>query len=216
MLKKENEEQFETETTLKQIFLEWAESSTSHGFPNIFRTKIIAIKIMWLIFLIVSSGLCGYMVMKSILDYLSFDVITKIRIQNEVPMEFPTITICNLNPFYKKQIHVYMQEVLGYNFSDFDELNITDFDNGIYLISNLFKEPSFSQEKLKETGPSIDQMLIYCSFMSLECTKDDFEWYFMPDYGNCYRFNSGKNSTSDQVPIKEIYSPGVWTSVIRR
>jgi hypothetical protein len=215
MLKKLNnsdEEQTDSKITIKRIFWEWAETSTSHGFPHIFRTKFIAIKIMWLIFLFISTCLCGYMVMKSILDYLSFDVITKIRVQNEVPMEFPTITICNLNPFYKNQTLTYMQQVLGYNFSDFGELNETDFNKGNYFLSNFLNEPSFSDQKRKEVGPSIDLMLISCLFMSNTCSKDDFEWYFMLDYGNCFRFNSGINSSGDQVPIKKVYSPGVWTS----
>jgi len=84
---------------LKKRFVEWSSSSTSHGYPNIFRTDKWLIKIMWFLFILLSTGFCFYMVTKSVMDYLNHDVVTKIRVFNEAPIEFPTITICNLNPF---------------------------------------------------------------------------------------------------------------------
>ncbi|RNA33006.1 hypothetical protein BpHYR1_001857, partial [Brachionus plicatilis] len=38
----------EGKTKTFDIFKEWTESMTMHGFPNIFRTKFLAIKIMWI------------------------------------------------------------------------------------------------------------------------------------------------------------------------
>ena len=38
-------------------------------------------------------------------------------------------------------------------------------------------------------------MLISCSFSGKKCSKDDFEWSFHPFYGNCFAFNSNKNSS---------------------
>jgi hypothetical protein len=45
--------------------------------------------------------MCAFMVARGILEYLEFDVVTKVGYFNEVPAEFPTITICSINSYEK-------------------------------------------------------------------------------------------------------------------
>ena len=74
--------------SLKDLVL----ASTSHGLPSIFRTERIVLKIMWLCFLLGSSGVGFYMVVTAVQGYLDFDVVVKIRLIKEIPTEFPTIS----------------------------------------------------------------------------------------------------------------------------
>ena len=70
----------QTRSKIKKKFIEWSISSTSHGYPHIFRNSRTSIKILWTICFIISAGLCAFMVYKSIMDYLKFDVVTKVKL----------------------------------------------------------------------------------------------------------------------------------------
>ena len=70
--------------------------STSHGLSNVFRSKRISMKVMWFFLFTASSSFGVSMVIRSIFQYLQFEVVTKIDIINESPTEFPTITFFNL------------------------------------------------------------------------------------------------------------------------
>jgi len=66
--------------------------STSHGIPNIIKSDRKCLKIMWLIFFLLSSSAGIYLVIQSFINYFSFDVVTSIKVIKEIPTEFPTIT----------------------------------------------------------------------------------------------------------------------------
>lgn len=55
---------------------------------------------------------------------------------------------------------------------------------------------------------NIDDMLINCRYNDIPCTKNDFEYFFTLTYGNCYKFNSGKNFTGDLVKKRATTTPG--------
>jgi hypothetical protein len=67
-------------------------SSTSHGIPNIIKSDRTCLKIMWLIFFLLSSSVGIYLVIESFINYFSFDVVTSIKVFKETPTEFPAIT----------------------------------------------------------------------------------------------------------------------------
>ena len=48
-----------------------------------------------------SFGTFWFFIM-GILDYLEFDVVSKIRVYNEKTLVFPLITFCEINPFSSK------------------------------------------------------------------------------------------------------------------
>jgi len=81
---------------IKNKSIELILASSSHGLPRIFRTKRKSIKIMWLFLFILFSIICIYMVYSTIINYLKYEVITKIDVTKEIPAEFPAVTIINL------------------------------------------------------------------------------------------------------------------------
>lgn len=76
-----------------EIFL----SSSIHGLPQIFRTKRLFFKIMWILVVAATSSACAYFVPKTIFDYFNYETITKIDSINEHVSQFPTVSICNYN-----------------------------------------------------------------------------------------------------------------------
>ena len=81
--------------SLKASLKELVLNSTSHGIPQSIRTRHTSIRVMWLVLFVISTGFCSFLIVQSVLQYFEFEVITKIRVINEVESEFPRITICN-------------------------------------------------------------------------------------------------------------------------
>jgi hypothetical protein len=52
-------------------------------------------KILWFLFITVSTVFCSYISTRQVLDYYDYKTDTVISLENEQELEFPTITICN-------------------------------------------------------------------------------------------------------------------------
>jgi len=83
---------------LKSRIATQMETTTGHGCPNVVRTKYWPVRIMWIFLVFVALGASGYMVYRAIVAYLKYDVTTQISTVKEIPTQFPTVTICNINP----------------------------------------------------------------------------------------------------------------------
>ena len=178
---------------IKRDLSDFLKKTTIHGLYSIRFAKNNFLRIIWIIFLLISASLCGYSIMKSINDYLSFEVMTKIRDINEIKSIFPTVSICNRNMFTNKYAFEYLK-----NYSEsrnlkeiiinpkFNNLRTNSFLRD--AISNFiyFEENFHDRKKLSH---SIDEILISCSFNHKYCDHTDFEWFFHFTYGNCFKFN---------------------------
>jgi len=67
---------------------ELALGSTFIGLPNIFRTDKACLKLMWLVLLITGISIGIYITIKTILDYLDYEVVTSIKVINESQLNF--------------------------------------------------------------------------------------------------------------------------------
>ena len=72
--------------------------------------------------------------------------------------------------------------------------------NKVFLLSNRDK---------KKLGYSLEDILIECKFDDVFCDlTEDFVWHFDNLYGNCFKFNTGKNSKGEVVELKKSIHPG--------
>jgi len=63
-------------------------------------------------------------------------------------------------------------------------------------------QPTFTNTQRKELGWDLSKVINQCLFNGVSCdVKNDFQWYFSPDYGNCYHFNAAP--TGNQVTFFE-------------
>jgi hypothetical protein len=93
--------------------------------------------------------------------------------------------------------------VKGSYSNDSDEVEVV-FDRFLLKAMNLSK----TKEKVQDLSPKLDDMLINCIFRKKECKENEFESFYMIERGNCFRFNSGKDSTGSKIPIKKSVLPG--------
>ena len=221
-------------TKLKEKFIELSSASTSHGFPNMFRTKHWPVRVMWLIFFLVSTGLCIFMVYRSVNDYLSYDVVNKIRDFSELPMVYPVITFCNVNPFINEENESFIKKFLPitFNVSFFQEnydLNQTASENDTYTNEYYAKNieanfltlkeakaqalieamnPENGDVNRKKLGYPLKEILLNCLYNEKPCNTSDFTWTYLYDFGNCYQFNTGKDETGNSTTLKKSFIAG--------
>ena len=111
---------------------------------RIFDAKIIFLKIFWVVCLVGSNLICGYLLVQTLLTYLSFQVFTTTTTVHETPAVFPKITICNsafATTEYALNLIKDINKEKSPNISIFDEsqlknLNWTDQQNLIWEIYN--------------------------------------------------------------------------------
>jgi hypothetical protein len=216
---------------IKKKFYEIFQESTTHGIPNILHKDNIYLRIFWFILLLVSIGFCAYLIIKAILDYLNFDVTSKIRLVNESPMTYPMISICNTNPFITKFAKEYFAAELTkmVNLSDQDleilygnSSNPNDrvsfisrFTPFVYTLQSKVADPNFNETIRKQFGFTQSQLLLMESFGTfLDPTDYDYTFndfvttYYDPNYGNCFRFNSGFLQNGEPIPLLKQHQPG--------
>lgn len=196
-------------TQLNNAIVDYFEKSSIHDLNSIRIAKNIYFKFMWIVFLSVSASVCGYSIMKSINDYLSFEVMTKIREINEVKSIFPTISICNRNIFTNEFGYMYLK-----NFSEktnetklFENPSIEVIRNNEFIkwaIANYMKNET-SKEKRKLIDYQLKDIMLSCKFNLRDCSENDFEWVYHHKYGNCFKFNSEKSAFNNS---NIAYMPG--------
>ena len=207
------------------IFRKWTESTTIHGFPNIFQTKSITIRIMWIICFLASNAFCCYIISTNIMNYFKYEVVTAIKNIQKDSLPFPAVTVCNANPFVTKEGLKYVSSFLQQNnFTNFPDLELNIFGeidypriffnyNFIrYMTSTLSK--AIEAEMKKMFSFSFKEMFISCLFNLEPCNENNWEWHYDYFYGNCYRFNTGKNFKGEKINISFINNAGKYNGLM--
>ena len=88
---------------IKASFFSLIDKSSIHGLPNIFRTKRVIIKLIWLLFTIVSFLACTFYSYQSISAYLNFDFVTNINVIYDQNLQFPTVSFCSSSRKIQKE-----------------------------------------------------------------------------------------------------------------
>jgi hypothetical protein len=161
---------------------ETLESSSVHGIGNIIRNRFYFIKIIWVLCVLASTGVASWLIQKMISDYLNYDVISKTTIKFETKLVFPIVSICNLNPFTTDYANQIFLNISNENPDLLSELEASKLKHVIAKLSN--------QTSL---GSTLDATILKCQFNFEDCDlATDFEQYYDINYGNCFRYNSGK------------------------
>jgi hypothetical protein len=174
------------EKKYKLIFEDWMTNTTSHGLPNVIKTKYWFIKIFWLLFYIIAFCYFSYTLVQTWVDYFSYGVLTTLTNVNDEIVDFPAVDFCNLNPTPLDLNRSYTYDLSEYNdsISFYDEL-IDEIRGYLYIsdiVNNVGSTMTFR----------FNQMIISCYFNGVKCTQDDFYYYRDYDYGSCYKFNGGR------------------------
>jgi hypothetical protein len=108
----------------KVTFLSWSKSADINCYTKMLDySGNYFVEIIWLIILLGSTGATFYLIVKSIMDFLKYEVTSQISLVNEIPIQFPTVTFCDNNPFNTLNAQDFMQNIsILYNQTDPDVL----------------------------------------------------------------------------------------------
>ena len=124
-----------------------------------------------------SSCACVFFVIKSTNEYLKYPVAATTRLLQEQHSVFPTVTICQVNPFSTNYATKIMKEV-GANIM-YDLEAYRNHTTGSYL-----------SDEEKQKMSNFDDILVSCTVGLTKCNASHFEWIWHPSKYNCYRYNS--------------------------
>ena len=176
----------------------------SLNLKRVYTTPHKIVKVALLAFILMSICFAAYTTVDSILSYFEFSVITTTRILFQTPAPFPRVTICNYNTFTSEQALNMLIEInkeVSPNISAFDgtQMESLSYNEKATLIFNIYAiarervyANNFSDTSRQALSHSLSDILLECNFNGEFCTASDFEWYFDPNFGNCYVFNSAK------------------------
>ena len=181
---------------------------------------------MWIIFFLGATGFCSYLVFQSICNYLQFDVVTKIQLFKESPVDFPVVSFCNNNMFAKnfsyEIINGIIKNVYNQTFDEYHEsaknklFYYADLQNTYTKSSSLFAmfNPQYTDDDKKAISFTINEMLIGCTYNQQPCSSSNFSWYFDVEGGNCFKFNSGYDSNGKKTEIKKAELAGSYNGLL--
>ncbi|RMZ98490.1 amiloride-sensitive sodium channel subunit delta, partial [Brachionus plicatilis] len=117
-------------------------------------------------------------------------------------IQFPTVSFCNKNPLnlqktQSKTLH-YLDLIQAFNLAKVYNNTFSLMKETNFIISIDIIDYSFD----------LDEMLINCELNGITCNKNDFEHFMLPEFGNCYKFNSGKNLLGNKIEIQNSSIPG--------
>jgi hypothetical protein len=180
--------------------------STIHGASGLVKTNRKSFKIMWIICFLVSTSLGFYLIVKSVKEYLNFEVVTQIRVLYEISSDFPAIYVCNINVLSTNASIEFGKEVLKQNRIDEpftkDIVQIGDLTDKIidyrFLIAtNIHK---LSDEEKRKMSLSYNEIFISAFYNGNPLFSSDFEWRYFVDFGSCFIFNL--NQTSNKKSLR--------------
>ncbi|XP_066936086.1 acid-sensing ion channel 5-like [Clytia hemisphaerica] len=209
-LKMTKEESLDDETmTLSEKWKEFCDETTIHGFRAAFFSRNTCLKVFWRILLILATLLAGFLFYGVLMQYLKYEFKVSKEIDfNMDEVNFPRVTICNINSLSQKKINE-----LGYQ-GDVDELidfyhqmrgktlNVSSPDTkrilNYFYAKNLNKTHDIisafelgKREMLDD--PFMRRVFPFsCKYENKPCSVDNFTEIFSFSYGKCIAFPKNK------------------------
>jgi hypothetical protein len=185
---------------VKETCLTFLDITTINGLKNILVAEHKSIKIIWIIVLMISAGVCMFVVVSNCLNYLNYETKTIIQEINEPVSQFPTIVFCNRNTF--TTLHAY-NFLKNYTFSqnkseifenpDFRSLKETEI---LYKSFATYIKMRKKITDIELLDYNLKDIMISCEFNDDDCDENSFERFYHGLYGNCYMFNSNASLKS--------------------
>jgi hypothetical protein len=128
---------------------------------------------------------------KSISEYFEYEVVTKIRVLNEIPFEFPTINICSLNPLVTNEFIEFENNFLRMATNKTFDANVSFNLEEILILKSKFTlelNTNVNETSFHSMFFNLSDFVIDCTFDKVQCNKSDFKESLFA--GKCLEFNS--------------------------
>ncbi|GFO08327.1 eukaryotic translation initiation factor 3 subunit f [Plakobranchus ocellatus] len=170
-------------TTAKDLIHEFSQTTSMHGVSHIAAQGPAWRRILWSILVICFVAWAIHNVAQILSDYNSHPVMTSVSSEYQSKMDFPAVTICNLNRIRLSHVHLPLLEAIQHYI--LLGLEVTQINTFINLMMR-----SYNSAQQRDMGHQIEDMLFRCNFGHELCTPENFTYAYNVQYGNCYTFAS--------------------------
>lgn len=180
-------------STFTELLSEWLRTSKTHGLDRLVISRSSILKMVWIVSLTASIGICSFLISRIVLDYLRFEVKSRIREVYVSEVDFPKVSVCNYNPLVTKEANDYIKNYFERNFnksvSKFPDFYLNyQTPELFYELGYLFYQtldPEFNKTLKKSFGYNY----LDCKYYGVDCTPD-YRLIYENVYGNCVLINS--------------------------
>lgn len=175
------------------------------GFHYIFEVKGF-LRIFWLV-VVLSAVVLGFFLFYGVMDeFLTYKITQSFEDVKGTEVEFPTVTICNLNSlsktkFFANTMGLTLPDVLDFyqevkdgefeNNDPHDAVVVSTFrDNNITELHDILTLYEYTIDEMLKDDYLLSIVSQPCKFKGEPCSKDDFIEIISAKYGLCYQFNS--------------------------
>ncbi|PAA56686.1 hypothetical protein BOX15_Mlig021913g1 [Macrostomum lignano] len=198
---------------------QWARTTSMHGIGKLTEDEADAPsamrRIVWTCLLVCSVGFFAYQISQLAIKFSQFPVATRRYEEDVTSVQFPAVTICPINGLSNFSTQANMKaltEVMGYIFStappgsastNSSSLpgNMTCEEKWRLTTSNVPSKENFlmgsyamginqvNDSLLAGVSVRLQQILLDCSYLGMQCTPKDFVTFRNAAFGFCYTIN---------------------------
>ena len=189
-------------------FTRYIRSTSTHGVVHIFKETTWFRRFFWLLVVLLSATASLYFCIGRIRYMLSKPTSTTVTTDRQLELDFPAVTVCNLNVLredYLQKIKLddFIRQSSLFNYQDPNETETCA--TALKNVSTPFLANTSYQSLLDDGMDALSELIVSCEFQGGPCKVNDS--YFVPTmtrFGTCYTFNSGRGNR----PILKSYGTG--------
>ncbi|KAK0064091.1 FMRFamide-activated amiloride-sensitive sodium channel [Biomphalaria pfeifferi] len=185
--------------TVLGIIAELGSESNAHGLAKIVTSRDTKRKVIWALLVIIGFTAATLQLSLLVRKYLQFQVVELSEIKDSMPVEYPSVTVCNIEPISITKILNLQNTTKGQKVKrwlkfimrfSFEQMSFIESFRAFY--ENLGDEAKMISHELPD-------LLIHCRFNREICNVSNFTTSFDGNYFNCFTFNGGQ--LADQLQM---------------
>ena len=197
----------------KELFNEFYNNVTLHGFRFLFNDKNILRRLVWLLLTSSVFAFSTFLFQEIVADFFGYKLVTSLTNEYEKPeqIQFPTVTICPFSTVSKSKLnksitrlnitYETLREIEKYGFGNLSQSTIEQLQTSNITESDVYQLYQWNYTELT-SGEIVDSFgSSPCIFYEKNCLSSDFKvtnsWYGLT---NCFQFNYYKEGKSALNP----------------
>lgn len=164
-------------------------SSTLHGLHFVFERENTKFRrTFWCLLIIGQIIWLAFQTNIQLKKYFSYRVQTKVTLEYERSLLFPSVTLCNFNPFKRSKVEAKYEKLLGFVSTHHGKKSVIKRNETLWSqFTNI--ELNMTREYLT-SGFSLEELMFKCQWSGRPCNVKNFT-STLTSFGLCYTFNSG-------------------------
>ena len=177
----------------RSIVREFALNTSTHGIPRIASAQTKHNRLFWTISLLIFTGVMLYFIVTSIQEYFEYPTQTLVSLVQDSGQSFAAVTICSYSSIrFDRFMEPFIQYTNERNLTDTNDTSVLTREQLQYTV-DFFIDYVNRNQSVKEFLYPMEELLISCTYNSLNCTAADFVQFEASEHGLCHTFNGKAN-----------------------